>query len=393
MTIRTFFSAHWVHLTWVLAACLTGGASAQSRTQLSPDGPFPPARWQHSALSVIDQALTWNTFLGSAGYDDFGWGVAVDNSGNIYVTGRSAQSWGSHPVTAFTSGVINSFAAKLDSNGNLVWNTFIAGDHHRWASAIALDSSGNIYVSGISQPRGGGPTDAFLTKLNASGYQQWDVIFSQNTSLVNPGPLGMAIDSSGNIYITGSYDRSWGNPRNNYSSNFDVCVAKFNSSGSLLWNTFLGGTNAEGGKSIAADSSGNIYVTGYSYGTWGKPIEPFPGFSGATNAFVAKLNSEGFLQWNTFLGVADASDFGWGIGVDSPGNVYVTGFSYASWGSPISPFIGGTGGSNFVAKLNSSGVRQWNTFLGGAHYDDYTGNALGMTVALCAYDDETPTRL
>ena len=87
------------------------------------------------------------------------------------------------------------------------------------------------------------------------------------------------------------------------------------------------------------DTSGNVYVTGYSGATWGSPVRPFAG--GTQDAFVAKLNGSGALQWNTFLGGSN-DDQAQGIAVDTSGNVYVTGYSYATWGSPIRPFAGWT---------------------------------------------------
>ena len=115
------------------------------------------------------------------------------------------------------------------------------------------------------------------------------------------------------------------------------------------WNPFLGGSGTDVGQGIAVDSSGNVYVGGYSYATWGSPVRAY---TASSDAFAAKLNGSGALQWNTFLG-GSAIDVGRGIAVDSSGNVYVGGSSSATWGSPVRAHTSGR--DAFAAKLNSSG--------------------------------------
>lgn len=101
----------------------------------------------------------------------------------------------------------------------------------------------------------------------------------------------------------------------------------------LEWNTFMGSSEWDECYAMTIDSSDNVYLTGVSTATWGSPVAPYPGGSG--NAFVAKLDASGALQWNTFLGSAENFDKGTGIAVDSSGNVYVTGTSPAYWGAPL----------------------------------------------------------
>ena len=323
--------------------------------------------------------LLWNTFLGSSATDN-GMGIALDTNGNVYVTGTSGATWGS-PVRTFGGGTADAFVAKLNENGVLQWNTFLGGSvEDTGRGGIAVSSSGNVYVLGDSLGTWGTPIssysgsrDAFAAKLDGTGALQW------NTFLGGSGyefGYGIALDSDVNIYLAGSSSVTWGSPVHSFAGTTDAFIAMLDESGVLLWNTFLGGTGNAYGHGIAVDSTKHVYVTGICDGTWGSPVRPF---WGGNDAFVAKLHGSGVLLWNTFLGSSN-TDYGNNIALDMSGNVYVTGDSVATWGSPICPYAGG--GDAFAAKINTSGVLQWNTFLGGTAYEsgegitvDTSGNA------------------
>ena len=131
----------------------------------------------------------------------------------------------------------------------------------------------------------------------------------------------------------------------------------------LTWNTFLGGSGDDSGNGIAVDGSGNVYVAGYSTATWGSPVRAY---TSSIDAFAAKLTSAGALTWNTFLG-GSGDDCGHAIAVDGSGNVYVAGYSTATWGSPVRAYTSSI--DAFAAKLTSAGALTWNTFLGGSGDD------------------------
>ena len=143
----------------------------------------------------------------------------------------------------------------------------------------------------------------------------------------------IALDGSGNVYVTGFSNATWNGPagQNPLHASGTIFVLKLNSSGAYQWHTFYG---AGGGVGIAVDGSGNVYVTGVSTATWNGPAgqTPLHAFSGASDIFVLKLDSSGAYQWHTFY-VAYTSDYGNSIAVDSSGNVYVTGDS-DTWSGP-----------------------------------------------------------
>ncbi|MDD5544887.1 MAG: SBBP repeat-containing protein, partial [Acidobacteriia bacterium] len=322
--------------------------------------------------------LIWNTFLGGSG-GDYDSAVAVDGNGNVYVTGQSNASWGS-PVRAYTGGY-DAFAAKLDSSGNLIWNTFLGSSGNDVGNAVAVDRSGNVYVAGQTEASWGSPVraynarlDAFAAKLDSSGNLIWNTFLGSST---DDYALGVVVDGSGNVYMTGESLASWGSPLRAFSG-FDAFVAKLDSSGNLIWNTFLGSSADDGGRAVTVDGSGNVYVVGQSFASWGLPLRLH---SSEYDAFAAKLDSSGNLIWNTFLG-GSGNDVGYAMAVDGSGNVYVAGASDASWGSPVRPYSSGYDGFGniandaFAARLDSSGNLIWNTFLGSSAQD------IGLAVAV-----------
>jgi len=305
----------------------------------------------------IDPELTWNTFLGSSNID-YGYAITVDQSGYIYITGHSSATWGT-PINAH-SGIYDTFIAKLGTNGNLIWNTFLPTD----VRDIILDNSGNIYIAGYSiswgtpiNPHSGSGGDICVAKLNNSGNLQWNTFFG-STGSESVSSNSLSCDGS-SIYICGASDNTWGTPINPHSNGTrDAFVVKMGSNGSLQWNTFFGSSLIDAGIGSSIDNNGNVYCIGYSQATWGTPLNSF---SVTTDAWVVKLNSSGLLQWSTFVG-GSGFDSGYGIEVAESDNIYIVGRSGATWGTPVNAYSGGQ--DFFVAKLSSSGTIQWSTFLG-----------------------------
>ena len=287
----------------------------------------------------------------------------------------------------------DAFAAKLDCNGALQWNTFLGGSDDDTCRAITVDGSGNVYVGGNSKATWQGSTaprreyqensDAFAAKLDSSGALVW------NTFLGGSGAdegWGIDVDGSANVYLSGMSGNSWqgdDTPKRAHRSGYDAFAAMLSSSGDLQWNTFLGGEDSDYGRAIAVDGSGNVYVGGESRATWGEgegvvTSNPIREYTSALDAFAAKLDSSGVLQWNTFLGAA-SDDYGRSIAVDADGSVYVGGSSWATWqgdSEPVRPHDAGSNLDAFAATLDSSGALQWSTFMGG------TGSDQGFAIAV-----------
>ena len=238
----------------------------------------------------------------------------------------------------------DTFVTKLNASGSaLVYSTYLGGSGDDDVQVIAVDGSGNAYVTGnttstnfptaspFQSSNGGGGNDAFVTKLNAAGSA---LVYS--TYLGGSGSdngRAVAADSSGNAYVTGeasSTDFPTASPfQSSNGGSSDAFVTKFNAAGSALgYSTYLGGSGPDVGRGIAVDSSGNAYVTGSTTSTDLPAANPFQAANaGSDDAFVAKLNPAGSaLVYSTYLG-GGGTDAGNDIAVDSSGNAYVAGIT------------------------------------------------------------------
>jgi len=343
---------------------------------------------------VVIDPLLYSTYLGG-GSDTMGMSIAIDSAGDAYMTGGTYSM--DFPVTpgAFDTilgGTSDAFVAKLDSTGSsLVYSTFLGGDSGEYGDSIAIDSAGNAYVTGTTGSADfpvtpgafdttfNGVGDVFVAKLDSAGSS---LIYS--TYLGGGGYDGgysIAIASAGNAYVTGyawstDFPVTLGAFDTTLGGTSDAFVAKLDSTGSsLLYSTFLGGDNGEEGDSIAIDSAGNAYVTGY---TESADFPVTPGAfdktaSGISEAFVAKLDSTGSsLIYSTFLG-GDNGEEGYSIAIDSVGNAYVTGGT-KSTDFPVTPgaFDKTASGTSdaFVVKLDSTGGSLlYSTYLGGGSWE------------------------
>ncbi len=366
---------------------------------------FELAKYDTRKTLYIDP-LIYSTYLGGSS-DDIALGITVDSSGNAYLTGwTSSNDFPTmNPLQTTNAGDEDAFVVKLNSAGSaLVYSTYLGGSGQDNGVGIAVDASGNCYVTGVtSSPNfptmnplqatyGGGNYDAFVSKLNPTGTA---LVYS--TYLGASGDdvgYGIGVDATDDAYITG-YTTSTNFPTMNplQSANggaYDAFVAQFNPSGSaLVYSTYLGGSEDDIGLGLAVDSSGNAYITGVTGSTnfpTKNPLQPANGGAGtnSSNAFVTKINHSGSLVYSTYLGGSGGDD-GFGIAVDSAGNAYVTGYTDSTnfpTANPLQATPGGNGDA-FVSKINSSGTAlSYSTYLGGGNLDwgygiavDNTGNA------------------
>jgi hypothetical protein len=349
-------------------------------------------------LNSTGSALVYSTYLGGS-YVDSGNGIAIDSSGNAYVTGETLSSdfptvYALQALLGGTSTATNAFVAKLNwaastSTLSLVYSTYLGGSVWDEGYGIAVDSSGNAYVTGVTtssdfpiahalQGSLKGPQNAFVAELKWAASTS-TLSLGYSTYLggsVGEWGAGIAVDSSRNAYATG-WTRSTDFPTAHpFQASLggahaeNAFVAKLNSTGSaLVYSTYLGGSCSDNGSAIVVDSSGNAHVTGATCSTDFPIANPFQAsWAGNFDAFVAKLNwaassSTLSLGYSTYLGGGDW-DEGHGIALDSSGNAYVTGLTYSTnfpTAHPLQAHLGGAYAQNaFVAKISpSSDFRIW----------------------------------
>jgi hypothetical protein len=356
---------------------------------------FLVGEYDHSRELRIDPVLSYSTYLGGNGTNK-GTAIAVDSSNSAYVTGYTDST--NFPVTGgaaqtASGGSVDAFVTKLNVAGSaIVYSTYIGGSGDDRGFSIAVDGSGNAYVTGwtssmnfpvvaAAQPGPGGGRDAFVAKLNPAGSA---LIFSTYLGGVGTDSgNGIAIDGSG-VYVTGSTTSTnfpVANPvQAALSGGQDGFVTKLNAAGNIIvYSTYLGGLLDDRGSSIAVDSSGSAYVAGNTnssnFPVAGNPNPLQVSYGGGTDAFVAKLGVTGNpLIYSTYLGGSGIEnvEVGTSIAVDSAGSAYVTGMTSSTNFPTFQPLQGSLGGSNdaFVVKLNAAGTAfVYSTFLGGSSID------------------------
>ena len=343
----------------------------------------------NSSLSELEAS----TFIGGS-YDDEGYSLAMDGSGNVYVTGYTASTDFPTTLGAYDGSfndVWDVFVSKLDSNlSNLEASTLIGGSYTELGSSVNLDKAGNVYVIGSTMSSDfpttpdafdnshGGFQDVFISKFNN------DLSILLTSTFVGGSNYdfghSLTFDENGNVYIVGSsgstdypttpgaYDESY-NGGGYYG---DVFVSKLDSTlGFLVKSTFIGGSSSDYGYSLALDGSGNVYVTGYTAST---DFPTTPGaYDGSLNdgcdIFVSKLDSSlSNLEASTFI---DGGDYGYSLALDGSGNVYIAGWDYSYPNDPntYDEYLNGVYDA-FMAKLDSTLSVLFNsTSLGGVGND------------------------
>jgi hypothetical protein len=354
-------------------------------------------RYADVFVSKLNSNLTQllaSTFLGGS-YGDSAFALAIDRSGNVYVAGVARSS--DFPTTpgAYDIGYNGdeAFISKFDSNlTNLLASTFLGGSYFDEANVLAIDRSGNVYVAGITLSdnfpttpgaygrRYNGNVDVFVSKFDANLTNLLASTYLGGSKYDEVGLHAIAIDSSGNVYVAGytgsddfpttpgAYDIGYN------GGDHDVFVSKFDSNlTKLLASTFLGGIRNESAKALAIDRSGNVYVGG------GTGSDDFPTTPGAydrryNDVFVSKFDSNlTKLLASTFLG-GSFSDEAKAIAIDSSGNVYVAGRT-ASYDFPTTPGAydrrhNGGFDDAFISKFDANLTNLLaSTYLGGSKDD------------------------
>jgi hypothetical protein len=306
-------------------------------------------------------------------YADTPRAVAVDSHGNSFVVGNFSNggSFGSTNLSS-VSGSDDIFIAKFTADGRQLWVLQIGGNSTDYATAVAVDSGGNFYVSGyfFATVDFGGVTvsatanaDGFLAKYNNDGQLLWVRTVTGNSSEVISS---VSVDQSGNAYIAGYFPNTVmvGATCLFSSGGNDIFIARFNPDGNVIWAKQAGGNGDDSATSVAVDRMGNCFLTGYFAGT--ATFDSTNLTSSAYDAFIAKYNSTGTVEWARRAGAGN-NDYGRGIAVDTNGNAFVTGQFYNSIDFGNTNFSPNLSDDIFVARYDANGNVGWAVAAGGGN--------------------------
>ncbi len=334
-------------------------------------------------LSANGGALVYSSYLGGANYDA-AYGIAVDASGNAYVTGEADSAdfpIRGTPYQGKLSGTSDAFLARISPDGTLLYSTYFGGEMLDFCNGIALDSSGMVYLAGITnstklpvsanayQSGLSGTSSAFVAKLNASVGGSAGLIYSTYLGGAGGDTEGFAVaaDGAGNIYLTGSttspnfpvstgafaaFQSKYGgalNDRTFFGIPGDAFITKLNPAAGggaqLTYSTYLGGERDEQGTAIAIDSKGQITVAGGTdsdrFPTTMDAFQPY--FSAFLSGFIARIDpsqsGDASLLYSTVTGGTGSRDAEmiYGMAADPAGNTVVIAGEDFSTDAPVTP--------------------------------------------------------
>ncbi len=298
----------------------------------------------------------WTKQFGTS-QGDIGRSITIDNNDNIYIMGSTGGDLDGNT----NNGGNNIFLTKFNSDGSKIWTRQYGGDGgYNIGESVTTDSNGNIYITGVTDGDLDGNTninngywDIFLTKYSSDGIRIWT---KQYGSIYGDAAYSVTSDGSDNIYITGYTTHAFDGNTN--SGGNDIFLTKFTSDGTRHWTKQYGSVNNDHGWSVTTDSSGNIYITGRTYG-------PLDGntYSGGMDIFLTKYSSAGSKLWTRQYG-SRYDDWARSVTTDSIGNIYITGHTLGD----LDGNIGSPGRELFLTKYSSDGTRHWTDQYGNNKY-------------------------
>lgn len=330
------------------------------------------------------QNFEWTKREGLYEYD-YGYGIANDNVGNVYISGKYEMKANFSGTIIPQQGNHDIYVAKYNPAGALIWIRTAGGYDGDYARALACDGSDYVYIAGEIQGSNAlikfpgsaitltcrGNNDAFFAKYDLNGNLLWA---NQAGGTGNDEAQSITYDNSGNVYVAGFYSNGavFGTTPVNGKGGYDMFVAKYDNNGVFQWVRTGGGPGRDEAKSIKCDAAGNVYVCGmYKNGAvFGSQTLTAPGTY--FNSFLAKYTSDGTLAW-VKTGGGDYDDLAWSLTIDNSNKIYITGeFNAHALFSGLSLITTGSA-DIFVACYNASGTIEWIKKAGGNNVDRARG--------------------
>ena len=355
-------------------------------------------------FGLYEWALTW----GGTGYDR-GYGVAVDDLGNIYVTGvfkGTGIDFDPDPAPSrkdvhTSNGSYDVYISRFDSSGTFDWARTFGGTGDDSGHDVACDDSGNVYLTGSYaglvdlDPTNGtdnhtadGYQDVFLISLASDGSYNWGVGWGGTTfEVAYDHGFGVTVDPSGYVYVTGNIagqniDLDPDPDEYAYVSALDGCdafVCKYDSTGDFIYGNIWGGYLDDYGFGIETDYAGNVYIAGRFEGMVdfdpGSGAEVYISVGDGYDAYVTKFDPGGIHQWARAWGADDLHDYAWSVHAGGLDRVYVIGdFEGTVDFDPLDGVDERTshgGYDMFLNSFNSDGTYNWSRIWGGETAMDY----------------------
>lgn len=291
-----------------------GNAYVGGATRGMIDGQ-PNAGLTDGLLTKLDASgnLLWTRQWGTA-QNESTTDVAADPTHGVFVTGRT---YGSLVEDGF-AGIYDPYLRRFDADGNVLWTRQFGGLYSDTANGVAVDAAGNAYVVGhtnsqLGDATFGGP-DVFVTKFDIDGNQLWTTQYG--TGWFDEG-AAIALASSGHLYVTGYTEGQFdGGPEDGLA---DVLLTKLDLSGNIIWNKQFGQQFHDRGTDLAVDDAGNAYITGNMSGAL-----PGEDVGGGTDALLYKVDADGQLLWARQLGTT-GTDWGYAASIGPDAKPYIAG--------------------------------------------------------------------
>jgi hypothetical protein len=325
-------------------------------------------------------AYLWAKTMGSVA-DDAATALSVDGSGNVIVTGSFKYSvdFGGGTLTSASPGFSDIFLIKYSGAGVHQWSRQFGDTGNDTGYGVRVDASGNVVVTGSfvgGVDFGGGrltsnlnSNDIFIAKYSATGGHSWSRAFG---STGDDHGKAVAIDASGNVVVTGYFNSTidFGGGPFSSAGMQEVFLLELNSAGQHVWSKRFGGTSIDVANAVAIDGGGNIIITGFFYGTvdfGGGPLTS----SSAAKVFLAKYNSQGNHSWSKVISGTVVADnaIALGLAVDGNSNILITGYFQGSANFGGQTLTSAGSDDIFAAKYSAAGTHSWSQRFGSPGLD------------------------